>query len=233
MGVGHGQFAALGRRPGPDLTPSRGDPGLPASGRRVRRLRPAPDRRALRPLRVSRQALPGLELRPRADSSGVPVRRPRRALQLDPRPGQPRPRGDCPRSRYRCRTVRDVVAADRRRSRRLLESLRPCEVSVDGIGRVVASVPPDDPDFDPARYWRGPVWPMLNWVAHAGLRRYGFVDEAAEIRQALLELARREGFWEHYNARTGHGGGTEELSWTAALVLDLLDAEHDDEGGGA
>jgi neutral trehalase len=119
------------------------------------------------------------------------------------------------------------------RARQLLESLRPCEVAVDGIGRVVASVPPDDPDFDPARYWRGPVWPMLNWVAHAGLRRYGFVDEAAEIRQALLELARREGFWEHYNALTGHGGGTEELSWTAALVLDLLDAEHDDEGGGA
>jgi hypothetical protein len=119
------------------------------------------------------------------------------------------------------------------RARQLLESLRPCEVAVDGIGRVVASVPPDDPDFDPARYWRGPVWPMLNWVAHAGLRRYGFVDEAAEIRQALLELARREGFWEHYNALTGHGGGTQELSWTAALVLDLLDAEHDDEGGGA
>lgn len=119
------------------------------------------------------------------------------------------------------------------RARQLLGSLRPCEVAVDGIGRVVASVSPDDPDFDPARYWRGPVWPMLNWVAHAGLRRYGFVDEAAEIRQALLELARREGFWEHYNALTGHGGGTEELSWTAALVLDLLDAEHGEEGGGA
>jgi neutral trehalase len=74
---------------------------------------------------------------------------------------------------------------------------------------------------------------MLNWVAHAGLRRYGFVEEAREIRHALLELARREGFWEHYDALTGKGGGTEDLSWTAALVLDLLDAEHDEEGGGA
>jgi hypothetical protein len=118
------------------------------------------------------------------------------------------------------------------RAGRLLESLRACEVAVDGIGRAVASVPPDDPGFEPARYWRGPVWPMLNWVAHAGLRRYGFVEQAGEIRGALLALARREGFWEHYNALTGHGGGTEDLSWTAALVLDLLDAEHDDEGGG-
>jgi mannosylglycerate hydrolase len=119
------------------------------------------------------------------------------------------------------------------RARKLLDRLRACEVGVDGIGRVVASVPPDDPGFEPARYWRGPVWPMLNWVAHSGLRRYGYIDEAGEIRGALLALARREGFWEHYNALTGHGGGTEDLSWTAALVLDLLDAEHDDKGGGA
>jgi glycogen debranching enzyme len=117
------------------------------------------------------------------------------------------------------------------RTDKLLASLRACEVAVDGIGRAVASVPPDDPGFEPARYWRGPVWPMLNWVAQVGLQRYGYVAEAGEIRGALLALARREGFWEHYNALTGHGGGTEDLSWTAALVLDLLDAEHDDEGG--
>jgi Trehalase len=122
---------------------------------------------------------------------------------------------------------------DAERAEVLVRRLEACEVAVDGVGRVVASVPPGDPGFEPARYWRGPVWPMLNWVAHAGLRRYGFAEDAAEIRQALLALARREGFWEHYNALTGDGGGTEELSWTAALVLDLLDAEHDDEGGGA
>jgi hypothetical protein len=117
------------------------------------------------------------------------------------------------------------------RARRLLESLEPCEVTLEGVGRVVATVPPDDPRFEPALYWRGPVWPMINWVAHAGLRRYGFVAEANEIRDAMLQLARREGFWEHYNAVTGRGEGTEQLSWTAALVLDLLDAEPDDEGG--
>jgi glycogen debranching enzyme len=119
------------------------------------------------------------------------------------------------------------------RVHRLIERLRGCEVAIDGVGRVVASVPPDDPHFEPALYWRGPIWPMINWVVQAGLLRYGYVDEAIEIRTALLELARREGFWEHYNAHTGDGGGTEHLSWTAALVLDLLDAEQDGEGGGA
>ncbi len=100
-------------------------------------------------------------------------------------------------------------------------------VAIDGFGRVVASVAPADANFDPALYWRGPVWPMINWVICAGLRRYGFDEEASEIRAALLELVRREGFWEHYNATTGRGQGTEQLSWTAGLVLDLLDAERD------
>jgi hypothetical protein len=117
------------------------------------------------------------------------------------------------------------------RARQMVENLSGSSVAIDGIGRVVASVAPGDVNFDPALYWRGPAWPMINWVVHAGLRRYGFMDEAAEIRKALLELVRREGFWEHYNATTGRGQGTEHVSWTAALVLDLLEGEPGEEGG--
>jgi Trehalase len=116
------------------------------------------------------------------------------------------------------------------RARLMLERLMASAVTIDGLGRVVASVAPSDANFDPALYWRGPVWPMINWVVHAGLRRYGFTAEAGEIRAALLELVRREGFWEHYNAKTGRGQGTEQVSWTAALVLDLLNGEGDDGG---
>jgi glycogen debranching enzyme len=116
------------------------------------------------------------------------------------------------------------------RARRLKQRLMESTVAIDGVGRVVTSVAPGDVNFDPALYWRGPAWPMINWVVYAGLRRYGFMDEAGEIRNALLELVRREGFWEHYNAKTGGGQGTEQLSWTAALVLDLLAEEHRQEG---
>jgi hypothetical protein len=116
------------------------------------------------------------------------------------------------------------------RARHMLDRLLASSVAVDGAGRVVTSVAPGDANYDPALYWRGPVWPMINWVLHAGLRRYGFVDEAQEIRTALLELVRREGFWEHYNATTGRGQGTEQVSWTAALVLDLLEDKRGEEG---
>jgi hypothetical protein len=119
------------------------------------------------------------------------------------------------------------------RARQLKKRLTASMVAIDGAGRVVTSVAPGDLNFDPALYWRGPAWPMINWVVHAGLRRYGFADEAAEIRNALLELVRREGFWEHYNGTTGDGQGTEQLSWTAALVLDLLNGQRDQEGEGS
>jgi len=119
------------------------------------------------------------------------------------------------------------------RARQLKKRLTASMVAIDGAGRVVTSVAPGDVNFDPALYWRGPAWPMINWVVQAGLRRYGFTDEATEIRNALLELVRREGFWEHYNGTTGGGQGTEQLSWTAALVLDLLNGQRDQEGEGS
>jgi hypothetical protein len=119
------------------------------------------------------------------------------------------------------------------RARHMVDRLIASSVAVDGAGRVVTSVAPSDVNYDPALYWRGPVWPMINWLVHVGLRRYGFFEEAQEIRNALLELVRREGFWEHYNAATGRGQGTEQVSWTAALVLDLLAGEPGEKGGGS
>jgi mannosylglycerate hydrolase len=116
------------------------------------------------------------------------------------------------------------------RAAEVVERMAATAVTFDGIGRLIPTVPHDEPQFDPALYWRGPVWPVINWILHAGLRRYGYVNEARELRESLLELVRREGFWEHFNAITGNGEGTEELSWTAALVLDLLGAASADSG---
>ena len=84
------------------------------------------------------------------------------------------------------------------------------------------SLSPEDPRFDPTRYWRGPVWPVLVWVLCRGLARYGFVAEAERSRDALIHLVRQAGFREHYDPTTGRGHGGRQFAWTAALVLDLL-----------
>jgi hypothetical protein len=117
------------------------------------------------------------------------------------------------------------------RAERMVERLAGSRVPVGTTGWAVTSLPPSNPGFQPTRYWRGPVWPILNWVLQRGLARYGYAEQAAQVRRALIELGRRAGFWEHYDPSTGRGHGGEQFAWTAALVLDLL--REDVPGAGA
>ena len=110
----------------------------------------------------------------------------------------------------------------RPRAERMVEALARSRVPVGESGWAVTSQSPGDPGFQATRYWRGPVWPILNWVLQRGLDRYGFASLAAEVRVALVELARGSGFYEHYSPLTGRGHGGEQFAWTAALILDLM-----------
>lgn len=78
------------------------------------------------------------------------------------------------------------------------------------------------PGYSPSRYWRGPVWINVDWLLYHGLRRYGFTEYAVWMRRRIVELVRRHRFFEHFSPETGDGDGTEDFSWTAALLLDLL-----------
>ncbi len=110
----------------------------------------------------------------------------------------------------------------RARAERMIELLADSRVSMGARSWAITSLAPSDPRFQAARYWRGPVWPILNWVLQRGLDRYGYPTLAAEVRRAVVDLARSAGFWEHYCPETGRGQGGEQFAWTAALVLDLL-----------
>jgi hypothetical protein len=112
----------------------------------------------------------------------------------------------------------------RHRAERMLAQLAASGLDVHK-GWAATSLPPRDPRFDPTLYWRGPVWPILNWVLHHGLRRYGYEELAAKVRAAMLDLARHGGFWEHYDPLTGRGHGGPHFAWTAALVLDLMNTD--------
>lgn len=79
-------------------------------------------------------------------------------------------------------------------------------------------------DFDPERYWRGPLWVNMNWLIWRGLREHGQDQLAAGLRQAIIELVRHSGCFEYFHPVTGQGIGAPVFSWTAALVLDLLDS---------
>src|SRR4029450_12132539 len=88
---------------------------------------------------------------------------------------------------------------------------------------VVTTVSKESPDFDPSRYWRGPVWININWFLIRGLDRLGFAAERVLLRELTLELVSASGFSEYYLPSTGASLGSREFTWSAALTLDLID----------
>jgi mannosylglycerate hydrolase MGH1-like protein len=87
----------------------------------------------------------------------------------------------------------------------------------------VPSVPTDAPQFDAERYWKGPTWVNMNWSVIQGLGVYAETRLVDHLRDRTLELIDRSGFAEYFSPLTGRGFGAHEFSWTAALVLDLLE----------
>jgi hypothetical protein len=87
----------------------------------------------------------------------------------------------------------------------------------------VPSVPADSPDFEPDRYWKGPTWVNVNWAIVQGLRERGETDLAEELVRCTLAMVEVGDCHEYFSALTGRGFGADDFSWTAALVLDLLE----------
>ena len=86
----------------------------------------------------------------------------------------------------------------------------------------ISTVPVDSNWFQPERYWQGPTWINTNWLIHHGLKNYGFIDLADRLKRNSIELVRSNGFHEYFNPITGSPLGTNNFSWTAALIIDLL-----------
>ncbi|MBA3524970.1 MAG: glycogen debranching protein [Geodermatophilaceae bacterium] len=87
--------------------------------------------------------------------------------------------------------------------------------------RVIPTTSPLSPAFRPRTYWRGPSWPVMNWLFAWALQRRGRADVAAPIRLACLEELGGGGLAEYYEPVTGEPLGTLDQSWTAAAALDL------------
>jgi glycogen debranching enzyme len=87
----------------------------------------------------------------------------------------------------------------------------------------VPSVPATDPRFDAKRYWRGPLWPHLNFMLADGLRQYGFRDRAARVLKDTAEVITGAGFFEYFDPLDGSGAGGDQFSWTAAMWLGWLE----------
>jgi glycogen debranching enzyme len=83
----------------------------------------------------------------------------------------------------------------------------------------IPSTDPAEPRFEPKRYWRGPIWAVVNWMIADGFATSGHEDVAARINANTRALIEHAGFAEYFDPTTGAGLGGANFSWTAAMWL--------------
>lgn len=73
--------------------------------------------------------------------------------------------------------------------------------------------------FDARRYWRGPVWAIMNYLISSGLAEQNESELATRIQNDTLKLINDSGFFEYFDPLTGAGLGGNDFTWTAAIQL--------------
>ena len=96
---------------------------------------------------------------------------------------------------------------------------RRLEEWLEGSSFAVPSLAAGDPRFDARRYWRGPIWAVINFMLGEGLREAGETELAARVRRNTADLVRQSGFFEYFDPLQGSGCGGDAFTWTAAVWL--------------
>jgi glucosylglycerate hydrolase len=97
------------------------------------------------------------------------------------------------------------------------------------------STSPSEPSYDPKNYWRGPVWPVVNWILWRALAENGAPARAEALRRDTLAQIAERGAAEYFDGHTEEPygaltGGKPSQAWTHAFVLAALRASQP-EGG--
>lgn len=93
---------------------------------------------------------------------------------------------------------------------------------------IIPSIAKNDPAFPEQDYWRGRIWPPLNFLVYLGLRRYNFHSARKDLEQKSRALVSKE--WlekrhlhENYNAISGEGCDVKNsdpfLNWGGLLAM--------------
>jgi len=85
---------------------------------------------------------------------------------------------------------------------------------------MVPSHDPDTSDYDGKRYWRGPVWLIVNYMIANGLTQAGETATVQRIVDDSLKLIEHSGFAEYYDPATGEPCGGGSFTWTSAMVIE-------------
>ena len=100
-------------------------------------------------------------------------------------------------------------------------TIKHCERILNSCVYGMPSVDPKHKKFESERYWRGPVWSIMNYMISHGLEHEGEYSLAKRIKDDTIKLIEVGGMYEYFNPHTGKGLGGHDFSWTAAILLAL------------
>ncbi|MDB6178339.1 trehalase family glycosidase [Paracoccus sp. Z330] len=95
-------------------------------------------------------------------------------------------------------------------------------------GYLVPSHDPAAAAFEALRYWRGPAWLVVNYLIADGFRLAEHAEMAERIDADSLRLIAESGFAEYYDPITAEPCGGGRFTWTAAMVLEILNGQKAD-----
>lgn len=102
---------------------------------------------------------------------------------------------------------------------RVVETLRGVLRDAGEGASILPSLPVGHRGFEPTRYWRGPVWINIMWLVALALAETGHPELAERLRRGIRTLVDNGGFFEYFDPLTGAGHGSDDFSWTAALLI--------------
>ena len=80
---------------------------------------------------------------------------------------------------------------------------------------------PEHESFDRIRYWRGPIWLVMNYMIFQGLSECGYRLLAEKIKSDTKKLVNKAGMAEYFDPIEGSPLGGTDFSWTAAIYLEM------------
>lgn len=81
------------------------------------------------------------------------------------------------------------------------------------------SYDPHQKRFNNKKYWRGPIWCIINFMLSIGFTNCNESQLSNKIKYNTIKLIEQNGFFEYFDPHVGRGYGGENFSWTAAIYL--------------
>lgn len=81
----------------------------------------------------------------------------------------------------------------------------------------------DDPDYKSNDFWRGDMWPAVNYLVTLGLNKYGYHDLARQLTEKTIERVSAAGYYrERIDTQTGKDVGAKYVGMSSSVLTMMI-----------